>query len=1456
MKTRLKLVHKWNFLYPFLACLIGFTLTISTAYAQTYCTPSFSSSADYIKDVITTGGTTNLNNTGTTQGANGYSDYTAQQFVITQGATVGFTVNLGGIVADYLSIWIDLNGDGTFATTENIFASTARLLTFSVQNIYTGTIPPDTYRMRVMAHFSLTTNPCVSTSYGEAEDYTLVVNAPPPCSGMPDVSGITVTPTPSTANAGDPYNVTATGFPIASNLTYTWVKSTDGGTTWAVEGTPGPIYSPLTGQVAPPNVGDKVQYRLMVACASDVDTSAHGEFTTQLLYCTPSFVGTTYGYIKDFSTSEAVVNITNNGSGQSVGGYGNYTATDTVKVTTNSSFDFSIAIETTIGSGVAIWVDWDNNGTFAPTERVFNTTATVLTTTGTINTSGHPAGTYRMRIMADYSLGNPVDPCKVTTSGGEAEDYTLVVITPTPCSGTPDVSGITVTVTPSTANAGDPYNVTANGFPFDDNLIYSWVKSTDNGVTWTTEGTPGPIYAPLTGQIAPPNIGDKVQYRLAVACGSDVDTSAHGEFTTQLVYCTPSFLNSTFGYIKDFSTSQAVVNITNNGSGHSGGYADYTATDTVKVTTNSSFDFSIAIETTIGSGVAIWIDWDGNGTFDPTERVFNTTAKVLATTGTINTSGHPAGTYRMRVMSDYSTGTPANPCILSTDWGEAEDYILDIFTPAPCSGTPSAGTITVNPSVANAGDTYGVTATGYSNVTGLTYTWIKSTDNEVTWAIEGTPGSFYTPLTGQIAPPNVGDQVHYALVATCGTDSDTSAVKVFTTQIVHCTPNFQASLNGYINTFSTTGAIANITNNTNAQSPGGYGDFTASHIIQAAPNTTVNFSAAFATTVGSGFAIWVDWDQNGTFAPSERMFNTTALVTTATGSFTISGASGTYRMRIMADYSLGNPVDPCKVTTGGGEAEDYTLVVITPTPCSGTPDVSGIVVTVSPTVGNAGDLYNVTATGIPYDGNLIYSWIKSTDNGVTWTTEGTPGSIYTPLTGQIAPPNVGDEVRYALVVTCGTDSDTSEVKVFTTQLIPCIPSYSSTGDYTASFSTSGTPTPINNINYTASSQTGTLGYNDLFGHPTNKITQIAGGTISFTHTYGGAITNTIRMWVDWNNNGTFEDSEEVHAASYSSTVTQTGSFDIPMSTPSGDYRMRLRSRWSNYVNDITACNAYTFGQALDFTLTVIGCAADAGTVADKSVCLSSNVTLTSSATNGTWVWSSNDPTIAVVDATSGVVTGLQAGSAEIVYAFTDSLGCVDSTSATVTVVAPYTVSITNAPDTLYVGDTHTYTSSGTSGTWSSSNAGVAEIDENTGVLTAISKGSVNITYVETSVCVIADIKPLVVDTVVSSTPPPPPPGNGGGNTGVKDIDFVSNISLFPNPANTQVNIEFTLQNATDMTIEVVDMNGKTIETIVMNNAVVGTNATKLNVVNFANGVYSVVLRSNDSLTTKKLVISK
>ena len=76
---------------------------------------------------------------------------------------------------------------------------------------------------------------------------------------------------------------------------------------------------------------------------------------------------------------------------------------------------------------------------------------------------------------------------------------------------------------------------------------------------------------------------------------------------------------------------------------------------------------------------------------------------------------------------------------------------------------------------------------------------------------------------------------------------------------------------------------------------------------------------------------------------------------------------------------------------------------------------------------------------------------------------------------------------------------------------------------------------------------------------------------------------------------------------------------------------------------------------------------DAGTISGGLfVCTGSTTTLTSSVTGG--AWSSSNTAVATVNATTGVVTGVGAGSSIITYTVTSATGCgTDSKTKTVTV---------------------------------------------------------------------------------------------------------------------------------------------------------------------------------------------
>ena len=143
------------------------------------------------------------------------------------------------------------------------------------------------------------------------------------------------------------------------------------------------------------------------------------------------------------------------------------------------------------------------------------------------------------------------------------------------------------------------------------------------------------------------------------------------------------------------------------------------------------------------------------------------------------------------------------------------------------------------------------------------------------------------------------------------------------------------STTSYINNFSTTGGIANITNNGSGFSATGYGNFTAQSVSQQ-PYGTVNFSSAY---VGGtfGFNIWIDWNNDLDFNDvGEKVYGSGNFFVSNTGSFTVPATAnvGSHRMRIRANWSDSNPLACGSITTG--ETEDYTFNVVA-LPCGGNP---------------------------------------------------------------------------------------------------------------------------------------------------------------------------------------------------------------------------------------------------------------------------------------------------------------------------------------------------------------------------------------------------------------------------------------------------------------------------------------------------------------------------------------
>ncbi len=133
-------------------------------------------------------------------------------------------------------------------------------------------------------------------------------------------------------------------------------------------------------------------------------------------------------------------------------------------------------------------------------------------------------------------------------------------------------------------------------------------------------------------------------------------------------------------------------------------------------------------------------------------------------------------------------------------------------------------------------------------------------------------------------------------------------------------------------------------------------------------------------------------------------------------------------------------------------------------------------------------------------------------------------------------------------------------------------------------------------------------------------------------------------------------------------------------------------------------------------------------VGPPTVCVGSNITLSNATAGGTWTSMSTG--IATIGSSSGIVTGMAAGTATIEYVV--SAGC--SITRVITVV-PTPPDITGTMS-MCIGGSTTLSHSTAGGTWTASAPGIADVGIATGVVTSTGgAGTSTITYTLPSGCI-------------------------------------------------------------------------------------------------------------------------
>jgi len=159
------------------------------------------------------------------------------------------------------------------------------------------------------------------------------------------------------------------------------------------------------------------------------------------------------------------------------------------------------------------------------------------------------------------------------------------------------------------------------------------------------------------------------------------------------------------------------------------------------------------------------------------------------------------------------------------------------------------------------------------------------------------------------------------------------------------------------------------------------------------------------------------------------------------------------------------------------------------------------------------------------------------------------------------------------------------------------------------------------------------------------------------------------------------------------------------------------------------------------TITVL-CSPAGSIVGAAPVCPGSTITLTNpTAAGGTWI--SSNPAVATINAATGVLTGVAAGTTTVTYNEGNPCGGVPATASVTVLPVPGSITGTTNACTGF----STTLSDGGVGTWVSSNPAVATVSSS-GVVSGLTAGTTTISYTLSSGCA-----PATTPVIINTFPP-------------------------------------------------------------------------------------------------------
>ena len=842
--------------------------------------------------------------------------------------------------------------------------------------------------------------------------------------------------------------------------------------------------------------------------------------------------------------------------------------------------------------------------------------------------------------------------------------------------------------------------------------------------------------------------------------------------SAQLTYCTPS---TTFGTSTDYIYYVSFSTISNwtAGDGLTSGSIVY-STPNPSLARGSTYTLSVSTFGTVGGDDArVWIDYNQNGTFAATaERVMNATSggsdsNAFTTSVTIPLTA-TLGVTTMRVRCNWTSSTAPTPCGALT-WGETEDYYVTIVdpisTPVATNNGPLCSGNTLNLDVTSPVGTYtyvwsgpgGYAATGSSvSITGVTTAQAGTYSVTATDGVSTSSAGTTTVVVNQTPTATISGTTNFcsgslSFLTFTGTPGATVFYNINGGPTLSTVLGAGGTSGVSTGTLTTGTSPATYTYNLVSATLG-----TCSQSLSGSATITVNPNPSAitgTTTVCNGYSTTLsDPDAGGTWSGSAGV--------TVVGSGSSATVTGTVAGSATVNYTF--PLTGCTVSTP---------ITINTTPViSGVTHVcegSGDVLTGTPNTGSWLST-NTAAATIDAGGN-----VTGVAAGITTISYTLPVTGCYVVTGDTVNPQPAPITGFNIVCEAGAttplnDDSTSGVWSASNGNATVVASGGTVGTVTGV--TAGSVT----ISYTIISASGscsslhpmtvnpippavitpgsattfcdgdsvvlTANADPLYLYQWADSTGIIVGATNQTYTaytsqgYQVIILNTSTGCQNTSPFTVVVNNPLPAAITGATEVCQLASITLSSATPLGTWIA------SNSNATVTAGGGVVTGATYGAVTITYSLATGCNTTYDitvdsipqpitgtTSVCEAGSTTTLSDA-SGTGSWSASNGN-ATIDPSTGLVTGVTAGSDVISYTFPVT-NCYVTTTVTVNSLPAPISGPTEVCNTFNI----TLLSSPTTGTWTT-NTGNASAGAGTGIITGVSQGPDTVTYTLSTGCI-------------------------------------------------------------------------------------------------------------------------